>query len=89
MNLIRGIQTADGVRAIQPSDGTVIMPSKSTIFNTDGSIVETTDFWELKTTFETDGSIIEKYTFTDGSWRQKMTTFASDGSITETVTEGP
>lgn len=64
------------------------MLGKTTTFNADGSITETTTAWSKLTTFNADGSITERISYADDSWRQKTTTFNADGSITETITEG-
>lgn len=70
-----GFDTGAGVIATQ------------TVFNSDGSITETSSDGVVKTTvFNADGSITENYTLATGDRVQKVTTFNSDGSISETVT---
>lgn len=56
---------------------------KTTVFNADGSITETTEFYTKSTTFNEDGSIVEVTERVDGSKVTKTTTFNEDGSITE------
>jgi hypothetical protein len=58
--------------------------AKTTIFNNDGSIVETNNKGETLTTiFNADGSITE--TFVGEKTITKTTTFNDDGSISEVV----
>ena len=58
--------------------------SCKTVFNPDGSIVETNSRGQTKTTvFNNDGSIVE--TFVGEKTITKTTTFSADGSITEVV----
>lgn len=58
--------------------------TKTTIFQNDGSIVETDDEGrKLTTTFGADGSVIE--TFTGEKTITKTTTYNSDGSISEVI----
>ena len=58
--------------------------SQTTVFNDDGSIVETNSKGETKTTvFNDDGSITE--TFVGKKTITKKTTFNEDGSITEVL----
>ena len=57
--------------------------NKTTVFNEDGSITETTELYECVTVFNEDGSITETKTFSDSSTITKTTTFNEDGSITE------
>lgn len=58
--------------------------SKTTVFNTDGSITETNaDGNTLTTTFNTDGSITEK--FVGEKTITKTTVFNIDGSIKEEI----
>ena len=57
--------------------------NKTTVFNEDGSITETTELYECVTVFNEDGSITETKTFSDSSTITKTTTFNDDGSITE------
>lgn len=58
--------------------------AKTTVFNTDGSIVETNGKGETLTTkFNTDGSIVE--TFVGEYTIVKTTTINNDGSITEVL----
>ena len=58
--------------------------AKTTMFNNDGSIVETNDRGEMRvTTFNPDGSITE--TFVGAKTITKTTTFNIDGSITEVL----
>lgn len=56
----------------------------STVFNANGSIIETNaDGHTLTTTFNSNGSITER--FVGEKTITKTTTFNSDGSITETI----
>lgn len=58
--------------------------ASNTIFNADGSIVETNSLGQKKTTvFKEDGSIVE--TFVGEKTITKTTTFNADGSITEVI----
>lgn len=58
--------------------------AKTTVFNADGSIVETNANGETKTTiFNSDGSIIER--FVGQKTITKTTTFKGDGSIAEVL----
>lgn len=58
--------------------------AKTTVFKSDGSIVETNDKGEtLTTVFKADGSITE--TFIGEKTLVKTTRFNSDGSISETI----
>lgn len=57
--------------------------NKTTTFNEDGSIVETTEFFTKTTTFSDDGSVIETTESVDGTITTKTTTFNEDGSISE------
>lgn len=58
--------------------------SASTVFNSDGSIVETNSEGHTKTTvFNADGTITE--TFVGSSTVVKTTTFNEDGSISEVI----
>lgn len=58
--------------------------SKTTVFNSDGSITETNSKGEkLTTKFNADGSITE--TFVGSKTLTKKTTFNSNGTISETV----
>ena len=58
--------------------------AKTTVFNDDGSIVETNGKGETLTTrFNSDGSVTE--TFVGTKTIVKTTTFNSDGSITEVL----
>lgn len=58
--------------------------AKTTVFNADGSIVETNGNGEkLTTVFNADGSI--KETFVGTKTITKTTTFNADGSITEVL----
>ena len=60
--------------------------SKTTVFNTDGSITETDSEGSVKTTvFNADGSITETFRGISGLSIQKLTTFNSDGSISEVL----
>ena len=59
---------------------------KSTVFNSDGSIVETDTNGVTTTTFNSDGSISEVWQQAGGVRRTKLTSFNADGSISETVT---
>ena len=64
--------------------------TKTTVFNTDGSITETLEDGRKKTTvFEDDGSITETFMAAGGSviWKNK-TTFEADGSIKEEKVNG-
>lgn len=60
--------------------------SKTTVFNTNGSIIETdsTTGAVMTTTFQSDGSIKEVLT-QDGKSIIKTTSFNSDGSISEVI----
>lgn len=61
--------------------------SKTTTFNSDGSITEVYSTGVTKTTtFNSDGSITETLAKNDVTLMTKVTTFNQDGSITETVT---
>lgn len=58
--------------------------AKTTVFNTDGSIVETgANNEKLTTTFNSNGTITEKLVGTKTI--TKTTTFNADGSITEVI----
>lgn len=58
--------------------------AKTTVFNADGTIIETNGDGETLTTkFNTNGTITE--TFKGKKTVIKTTTFNSDGSITETI----
>jgi hypothetical protein len=58
--------------------------AKTTVFKTDGSIVETNSKGEtLTTVFNNDGSITE--TFKGTKTIVKTTTFGADGTVTETI----
>jgi diaminopimelate epimerase len=58
--------------------------AKTTVFNADGSIMETNADGDIKTTvFNSNGSITE--TFVGEKTITKTTTFNSDGSITEVI----
>lgn len=58
--------------------------AKNTVFNNDGSIMETNeDGHTLTTVFNEDGSITE--TFVGEKTITKTTTFNSDGSISEVI----
>ena len=58
--------------------------AKTTVFASDGSIVETNESLErLTTTFNPDGSITE--TFVGEKTITKTTTFNSDGSVSEVI----
>lgn len=59
--------------------------NKTTVFNSDGSIIETTDTYTKKTIFNSDGSIVETKIDNLGNAKSKKTVFNSDGSITETL----
>ena len=60
--------------------------AKTTVFNDDGSIVETNDKGEtLTTTFNDDGSITE--TFVGSKTITKTTKFETNGSISEVISE--
>lgn len=60
------------------------LTNKTTVFNADGSIVETnTDGSKTTTVFNEDGSITETVVC-DGVTYEKTTVFNADGSITET-----
>ena len=59
----------------------------TTVFNSDGSIVETFPDHTETTTFNSDGSITAVLSHEDGRLITKNTKFNSDGSITNTVTE--
>ena len=55
-----------------------------TVFNSDGSVVETNAYGEtLTTVFNEDGSITE--TFVGGKTTTKTTLFDDDGKITEVI----
>lgn len=56
---------------------------KTTVFNEDGSITETTEFYTTTYVFNEDGSIVETTKYTDGTEKIKTTTFNEDGSISE------
>lgn len=56
---------------------------KTTTFNKDGSITETTEAYTNTTVFNDDGSITETKVFADETTITKTTTFNEDGSITE------
>ena len=58
--------------------------AQTTVFNADGSIVETNGLGQTKTTvFNADGSITE--TFAGEKTITKTTTFNSNGTITEVI----
>lgn len=59
--------------------------NKTTTFNADGSITETTQNVTKTTTFNTDGTITETCNSTLYGNITKTTTFNADGSITETI----
>ena len=61
--------------------------NKSTVFNSDGSILERFGDGKYQTTiFEQDGSITQRmFNAEDGIMYKKITAFNADGSITETV----
>ena len=60
----------------------------NTVFNDDGSIVETNAYGDvLLTEFNDDGSITETFTNTDNLSIKKITTFNEDGSITVSLVE--
>ena len=61
--------------------------NKSTVFNSDGSILERFGDGKYQTTiFEQDGSITQRmFDAEDGIMYKKITAFNADGSITETV----
>ena len=61
------------------------LENKTTTFNTDGSITETTPRYTVNTIINADGTITENYQFTDGTSKVVTTTFNEDGSITESV----
>lgn len=56
-----------------------------TVFNPDGSIIETSAGGTLETVFNADGSITERFTGNDGKTIAKTTVFNSDGSISEVI----
>lgn len=87
-----GIEVIDFIDKTSEKSGTPVNRSrlmaiqgfevKSTVFNEDGSILETnSDGHTLLTEFGDDGSITE--TFTGEKVLKKKTTFNSDGSIKE------
>lgn len=61
------------------------LENKTTVFNSDGSIVETADTYTKTTVFNSDGSISETKVDNLGVVKAKKTVFNSDGSISETV----
>lgn len=67
------------------------LEAKSTVFNSNGSIVETSDSEVVTTSFNADGSITEQHQYKEGDvvvkTVNKTTTFNADGSISETVQE--
>lgn len=87
-----GVGKVDGETITVDADGTLHsvikdkdMVSKTTTFNEDGSITETTTDETKVTTFNADGSITETVTDSKGKVTTKTTTFNADGSITEEV----
>lgn len=61
--------------------------SKTTTFNQDGSITETSSDCTVSTVFNPNGSITETFTYQSGKIKVKTTTF-SGSTITETVVDG-
>lgn len=75
----------NSVRDLEKASSSVLDLDKTTVFNEDGSIVETTKVYKTTTVFKEDGSIVETKEFNDGSSDiiVKTTTFNEDGSISE------
>lgn len=61
------------------------MDAVRTVFNSDGSIVQTYSTGTLTTVFNEDGSITQTFVGGSGFSISKTTTFNSDGSITESI----